>query len=130
MKDVKEATERAMRLAGELSDESTEAYALRLLGRLEQNRGQFTEAIKLLCRCIELSQKIGRVPFMAQTLAMLGDIHAAAGDTTAAHRTWEEAAQLFDQLGTPGQTRREPGRSGAVDPLFGAVGEDLTLPDR
>jgi tetratricopeptide (TPR) repeat protein len=78
-----------------------QAFTWDSLGYAEHHLGLHAEAVTSYTRAIELHVELGNRVSEATTLSRLADTHLAAGDDTAARRTWEQALAILDELHHP-----------------------------
>ena len=119
-----ESCRQALTLHRELGNRHGEAATWDSLGYAHHHLGQHADAVACHGRAVDLLAELGDRVSRASALTHLGDAQLAAGDDTAARRTWEQALAILDGLSHPdavgvrGKLRRlGPARRGrAADP--------------
>ncbi len=80
---------KAIQQAREIQDSRAEAYSLKQLGKLYQNKGQLTEAKTLTEQSLKISQNINAADLLAATAGQLGVIFKQRGDLESAIAAYE-----------------------------------------
>ena len=83
------------------------------LGELNLAEGEAPAAVACLEGSVRLWRTGGWTPFLARTLRVLGDAHAAAGDHAPARAAWAEAGRLCDGDASGADGGASSGCSGA-----------------
>ncbi|NKE60068.1 tetratricopeptide repeat protein [Lentzea sp. PSKA42] len=71
------------------------------LGYIEHHRGNYTAALTHYHAALDMSEDSGDRYMLAEALTHLGDTHEAMGNHDEAHRTWERAVEVWDELHAP-----------------------------
>jgi len=93
--------EQAVALCAELGDQVGEAAAWDSQGYGACQLGDFPKAIACYRHAIELTRLIGDRYHHAEVLVHVGDAHQVAKDLSAAHRAWQDALVILDELRHP-----------------------------
>lgn len=92
---------RALELQQTAGNRHGEADTWDSLGCIHHNLGEHQRAVACYHSALDLYQKVGARHPQANTLIRLGDTHQAAGDIHAAHRSWQRALPILDDLHHP-----------------------------
>lgn len=87
--------EGALALFRRHGDRDGEAATLDTLGYIAQQSDQHTEALTYYRQALHLLRDSGDAYHEAETLDRIGHAHAALGNCEDAHRTWQQALQLY-----------------------------------
>jgi DNA-binding SARP family transcriptional activator len=111
-----ESCRQALTLHRELGNRHGEAATWDSLGYAHHHLGQHADAVACHGRAVDLLAELGDRVSRASALTHLGDAQLAAGDDTAARRTWEQALAILDGLSHPdaAQVRGKLRRLGAA----------------
>jgi DNA-binding SARP family transcriptional activator len=93
--------ERALAGIQEFDEPSTEAEIWHSLGFIRQQLGDHRQAITCYERSLELTRSLCDRFNEADTLGVIGDTHASAGDAAAARRAWADALRVFEEIEHP-----------------------------
>jgi DNA-binding SARP family transcriptional activator/Tfp pilus assembly protein PilF len=98
------ACRQALTFYDELGDRHGQATTWDSIGYGYHHLRQYTEAIACYQRAIDLYREDAR-SYRSRTLTNLGDTHHAAGNLDAAHKAWQQALDILDQLHHPDATQ-------------------------
>jgi DNA-binding SARP family transcriptional activator len=104
------------------------ADSLRLLGELDLAAGRPAAAIGRLTESVEVWRTRGWAMFLADTLRVLGQAHRALRDEDSAQRAWQEAAELYRQLGDSAAAAEITKLQVAADSACGAMSDRSARP--
>jgi tetratricopeptide (TPR) repeat protein len=89
-----------------LGEQSGIAATLHGLAVVEQQEGNYPEAVRLYNESLEISQELGDQPGSAATLHQLGLLaEIYRGDLNVARQLYEQALQIFENLGLKRETK-------------------------
>jgi DNA-binding SARP family transcriptional activator/predicted negative regulator of RcsB-dependent stress response len=91
----------ALDSAGTYRLRPAEVEVLVLLGRLHLHLGEVQQALACALQSVELSRATGQRMVQARALRLTGDALAADGDQSAARESWQQALELFADIGAP-----------------------------
>ncbi|MDA0644143.1 AfsR/SARP family transcriptional regulator [Nonomuraea ferruginea] len=89
----------ALSLYQEIADRQGEAATWDSLGFIRRRLGHLRQAVTCYARALALFRELGARYSEGLALSSLGDILHDAGDPAAAHRHWQDAFDILDQLG-------------------------------
>lgn len=108
----------------------TLAEALRMLGELELAAGRPAAAVSLLTESVDVWRTRGWVAFLAETLRALGQANRALRDEDGARRAWQEACELYTQLGDTAAATEIAELQAAQADVCGAMSDRSARPHR
>jgi tetratricopeptide (TPR) repeat protein len=88
---------KALALAVQLEDRSSEGEVLSQSGAIHQRRGEYGEALKCYMQAIQTLETVGDSSSMGQALASVGAIHQHRGEYGEALRYYTDAIRLFEE---------------------------------
>ncbi len=91
--------ETALAIYRKFEDKPHEAQALSDLGRVRDLQGRTAEALDLLTRGAAVLKEVGYRSGYGEALINLGDFHQSHGNWAAAKANYEEAQNIFEDLG-------------------------------
>ncbi|WP_073484636.1 ATP-binding protein [Streptoalloteichus hindustanus] len=94
----------ALRIQTELKIDYGQGHTLIILAGIHRERGDLDQALGHLEKSLDLRRHLGDQFGTADTLDRIGQLLVETGQTSAAHAAWTEAAELFDELGSPRAT--------------------------
>lgn len=89
----------ALRLAEELGDLKSLAAAHHTFGYLRHREHRYAAAIRSYEQAEQVYRRVGDRYYVAIALQSIGDVRSDAGDAHAARAAWEDALDIFDELG-------------------------------
>jgi DNA-binding SARP family transcriptional activator/tetratricopeptide (TPR) repeat protein len=95
----------ALRMLGADADQRIRALTLHSVGYAHHQLRHHAEAVRCYQEVLLLYREQGDRYYEADTMAQLGDIHAGAGDSTAALDVWRQAVRILDDLHHPDAAR-------------------------
>jgi tetratricopeptide (TPR) repeat protein len=107
------------------------ALALRILGRVVHNRGNFQGAIPPLIESLATAREAKDLGETGETLRCLAEARQAAGDRGRATETFQQAAQLLEAAGDPYGTLNDipaSARTISLPPASGVSGTAVAVP--
>ncbi|AFY81088.1 CHAT domain-containing protein [Oscillatoria acuminata] len=94
-----QSLQRCLALYQTIGDKARMATAWRVLGDIEQRRGNWDEAERLFRQSLQLSTELGDRCGMATSWGQLGDIEQRRGNWDEAERLFRQSLQLSTELG-------------------------------
>ncbi|MFC0433808.1 BTAD domain-containing putative transcriptional regulator [Kutzneria buriramensis] len=90
---------RSLALHGTITDPYGTAAALWCLGHARHNLGHYPESIAAYRELVAVHGKYGNRQYLAESLMRLGDVHDEAGEAEHADEMWQQAFEIFTDLG-------------------------------
>jgi DNA-binding SARP family transcriptional activator/Tfp pilus assembly protein PilF len=93
--------ERSLEIFRAIGDHTGEATALNNLGLVFRRLGRYDEAIACQREGLAITERLGERFYRAECLRELGSTWHAVGDHAQARTHWEQAREIFAELGVP-----------------------------
>jgi tetratricopeptide (TPR) repeat protein len=104
---------RSLAQHGTMTDPYGTAAALWCLGHARHNLGHYPESIAAYRELVAVHGKYGNRLYLAESLMRLGDVHDEAGEPEHADELWQQAFEIFTDLGHPHADKVEARLAGA-----------------
>jgi DNA-binding SARP family transcriptional activator/tetratricopeptide (TPR) repeat protein len=98
---ARELSRQALDVRGQTGDREGNIPCWLVLGDIERDTGETTQAMHCYGTAARLSREVGNILYLATALTRLGDVQSLMGRWPAAERSWREALTILTNLDHP-----------------------------